>query len=293
MKKLGSMVFALVGLVGFAQAGCVLVVEEHEGQLGYSWDVLANGAAADCASVESSSGAAYTSFVATLAGSGMGYDDLYNCSDAAATTSKLPLGDYTVVASLLDNSGSPDNGGDDTTLAQGGTATASLLYADELVVVTTFVFNVETAPATAEITFGVDYGVAGGANCTSTTAGGSGVAQTEIRLFETGSGMCLDSGQYGCLDAADQPSLCGLCAKEICQENSTALQLVLFAGSYEIDVIGYKGAVAGNEVYSCYAMAAPLSFTVVGGTNQDLGNLIAPFDDSLHPTECNATKPTR
>lgn len=291
MKKLGSMVFALVGLVGFAQAGCVLVVEEHEGQLGYSWDVLANGAAADCASVESPSGASYTSFVATLAGSGMGYDDLYNCSDLGATT-VLPLGDYTVVASLLDDSGSPDNSGDDTTLAQGGTATASLLIADELVLVATFVFDVATAPATAEITFGVDYGVAGGANCTSTTAGGSGVAQTEIRLFETGSGMCLD-GQYSCLDAADQPALCGLCAKELCQENSTALQLVLFAGSYEIDVIGYKGAVAGTEVYSCYAMAAPVSFVVGGANTQDLGNLIAPFDDSLHPTECNATKPTR
>lgn len=79
-------------------------------------------------------GANGVSILSTLVDSGgMGYDDIFACEDGEGTTSPLPIGDYTVVTTLLD-----DN---DASLGSSEARDVAITYGNELVDLGNFEFE--------------------------------------------------------------------------------------------------------------------------------------------------------
>lgn len=104
-----------------------------EGYLFATWNIIedATGNPLTCAEA----GAGGVSILSTLVDSGgMGYDDIFTCEDGEGMTSPLPIGEYTVVTSLLD-----DN---DAVLGQSLARDAEIQYGNELVDLGNFEFEI-------------------------------------------------------------------------------------------------------------------------------------------------------
>lgn len=290
MKKLA---FAALLLAGLAQAtGCIFVSDDEGGQFEVRWALLAGSTPTTCEAV----GADYVASLATLNETGEGFEDLFhNCSAGTGTTFSMPLGTYTVDVSIWDDvnmdttasGGDIINAADDIQMNLQDVVYNSSLDVDGDTVqlpVTTYVF----APQTANIDFSVDFGAAGGTNCTSPP----GVVQMDIQLYDAGGSQCLSVTLSGITDAGGAPTTDTLCdtTYPLCEETNVIMTLDnLDPGDYELEIWGLKGAV-GPDLYPCYS-SGPIAFTVLPGTDDDLGAIAAPFDESMFPVECNATKP--
>jgi hypothetical protein len=261
----------LAVLAAVSLAGC-FVSDDDGGRLRVSWSITIDGAAATCAEV----GAASVEVISTRAGTSDLYSDTFTCSAFGGTTGRMRAGRYTVVVKLLDASDRPfdqptvvfetDVFSGETT--QGGTA------------VFPFVFP--------EASFRVQMGNGTTSNCgASNPGGGAGVAVQEIRVFDAGGNSCLRYEIDGVTNASNQPVLESTCELFLCQESNTVHFLTgLPNGTYDIQVLGYKGA-TGGAPYPCYS--AERRFTI-SGNDVDLGTIVAPFTSSLD-ARCDATKP--
>jgi hypothetical protein len=268
MKKLA---LAAIACAGLTQAtGCIFVSDDDGGaQFGYSWTVSGGCALGD-----------YVSFVAT--GPGTPFDDIYDCVDGQRTSPEMPLGSYTISGSLVNDNATFSDMSDDFTVDGPINVAEDLLVEGEIVDLPVFAFA-GGPPPISNVDFGVDYGAAGGENCTETMVGGSGVVQQEIRLYDTGGAQCLAVTITTNDPTAPDPF--DTCTNALCYENTITQTLTdLPDGTYDIEVIGYKGAV-GADVYPCYFGGA--TFQAPTG---DIGNVVAMFDSSMAP-ECDATKP--
>lgn len=243
------------------------------GRLQVSWNITIDGLAATCADV----GALSVEVISTRAGTSDLYSDTFNCSAFGGTTGRMRAGRYTVVVKLLGANDVPftdptvvfeaDVFSGETTL--GGTAVFPFIY--------------------PEASFRVQMGNGTTSNCgASNPGGGAGVAVQEIRVFDAGGNSCLRFDLDGVTNASNQPVIESTCELFLCQESSTVHFLTgLPNGTYDIQVLGYKGA-TGGDPYPCY-VSAEVRFTI-SGNDVDLGPIVAPFTSSLD-ARCDATKP--
>lgn len=282
MKKLA---FTALMFAGLAQAtGCIFVADDDDtGRFHATWSITAGGAASTC----DAHGADYVALTSTLAGTAQGYDDLFDCGDLAGTTNPLPLGDYTIAVSIWDDNGTFENLNDDTKLnLQDAVYNESLLVggATENLPNTNFDFP----PPTGDVSFRVDFGNAGGMNCTSTGAGGSGVVQ-QVVILRDAQGNAVTATYTG-VDQKGVSFTENTGANVVCMENTVVQTLQdLDPGSYSLAIHGLKGAVGGGT-NDCYFVMT-MSFTVNG--DLDLGTILVPFDPApADEAACNATKPS-
>jgi hypothetical protein len=272
MTKLALAAFALAGLT--QATGCIAA--DEEAQFSLSWTISQGAAPSDCTVI----GANGVSFVFT--GPGQAFDDIYDCEPTSHDSPSMILGAYTISGSLINDADQAN-----VIIFDQLNVTSSLDVVDELKVVPTFAFD---APSAAQdVGFGVDFGVAGGDNCTSTGAGGSGVVQQQIDLYDLGAGTCLATFH---ITGTDQENLAFddlTCAPALCYENSVTQTInALPPGDYTMDVTGFKGAV-GAQLNACYYGTKDFTVPVTGA---DIGNVIAAFDPlPADDAACNATKP--
>jgi hypothetical protein len=272
MKKLA---LAAIACAGLTQAtGCIFVSDDDTGgQFRYSWTVSPG-----CLDTD------YISFVST--GPTQSFDDVYDCTLGQADSPTMELGSWTISGSLVNDNGTFSDMSDDFTVDGPINMSGQLSVDGELNTdLATFAF-VAGPPPISDVNFGVDYGVAGGMNCTATPSG-SGVAQQEIRLYDVGGSTCLDIQIF--TNDNMFPGPFGACETGvICYENNTTQTFAdLPDGDYEVEVIGYKGATGGNTVACYYSGAVPFS-----APTADIGNILAAFDPlPADDAECNATKP--
>jgi hypothetical protein len=280
MKKLA---LAAVALAGLSQATGCIISDAEGGQMHLSWTVTLDGAAVNsCADVGGANPPAKVETLSTLEGTAAAVADRWPCDEFEGTTGELDEGTYTVVVSILE--------ADNTAIVSFDPETGVPVTSGDVTELGTFNFAFETANPPVTMSLYVDYGAAGGMNCTETAVGGSGVIQQNVFLFDVGGTQCLNFAITG----TDQEGLpidgdtCG--STELCMENTVAQLVDLPAGTYEIDVEGWKGATGGNPVL-CYRLDAPIQFTI--SVNSDV-DVVVPFNpDPADDVECNATKPSR
>lgn len=104
-----------------------------EGFLYATWAIIDDSDQVEVSCANAGAGA--VSILSTLVGpNGMGYDDVFTCEDHEGMTSPLPLGEYTVVTSLLDDQ--------DAVLGQSEARSVDILFGNELVDLGNFDFTV-------------------------------------------------------------------------------------------------------------------------------------------------------
>ena len=266
MKKV---IFSLLAMA--ALAGCP--IEDDEGDYSINWAITVDGRNGTCAEV----GATAVLFSATLSDTGDVFEDKFNnCGAGSGVTGPMPAGHYTVVARLL-NGNTPfgpsvtfpiDVLRNQTTV--GGTA------------VFPFIFS-------ADATFTVTMGSGTTSNCGSTQTGGAGVVTEAIEVYDAGASQCRGAFDItGVTNENNQQVTESTCSQFVCQLRQTVHRIQdLDSGSYDIRVVGYKGATGGNP-YACY-VSGFIRVNIVG-TDVNLGAITAPFTDQFD-SRCNATKP--
>lgn len=275
MKKLALVAFAFASMTA---TGCIFVSDDtgETAQFNYAWTVDPTSAC---------NANTYVSVLSTPS-VGQAFDDIYSCTDLSHDSPSMPLDSYVLSGSLYDDNNTFDDMTDDINLDGPINVNATLDIADQIKDAPLWAFQVGS-PA-SDVDFGIDYGAAGGMNCTETMVGGSGVVQQLVSLYDVGGAQCLPFNM-----ATNDPAFptTATCANDICFENSiTQTLLALPDGSYELEIIGFKGAVGGG-VNACYIMMAPFAFTAPTG---DLGNIVVPFNPApADDAACNATKPLR
>jgi hypothetical protein len=131
-----------------------------------------------------------------------------------------------------------------------------------------------------------------GGNCYPTNPNnGAGVALQEIRI--TSGSQCMAYSITGITDMNNAQTTAQTCQRFLCQLQTTVHTVNGLAdGNYLIQVLGYKGATSAQNAPLCYISDA-MPFAVSGGNTVNIGQIFAPFDDSMDPQNlCNATKPT-
>lgn len=265
--------FLLLGALSQSMA-CIITTDDDDDDDGgtarfsYTWTLVAGSATVTCDDV----GVDVIGSVATLSGTMSGYEDLYDCVDGAATTSPMPLGDYTVVVQSLDCIANCDDADLDNdqfdTLGTSNPVDGTLDVAGETVSLGNFMF---TFAAAANVLFNVDFGVAGGlANC----AGGEDIEGELITVFELGQQVCIPLE----LLVNNNPGLDDICTEAevlACQNADVVHTLLAVApGDYEIWVDGLNND--GSAWHRCFQMPAALSFTV-GDGDEDLQTLVVGY----------------
>src|SRR5437762_435528 len=127
-----------------------------------------------------------------------------------------------------------------------------------------------------------------GGNCEPTSVNGAGVALEELDI-RTGT-TCVAATISGITDEHNAATTEQTCTQFLCQD-VTQQHIIsgLAAGSYTIQIYGFKGATSGTPAI-CY-ISSPMSFSI---TTQDvnIGQIFVPFNDSMDTQHvCNATKP--
>lgn len=277
MKKLA---FGLLTLGMMTQAsGCIIVSDDEEGYFEADWVVLPDGTT--CADV----GGDTVSILSTDS-FGDGYEDLFDCADLGGRTSPLPVDTFTVSVGLLDANGN-------SLLVEPITLTNQTIHHDgQVVPLPVFEFDFSRA-----ITFAVDYGTAGGNNCSSGGANDNGVVLQEVAImdgssciplyiyFDGDNNQCGASGDSACLVCGTGSDALALCQPSTVQQMVYGLPLT---GTFDLAIYGYKGAVSGDPVL-CYQSSQ--SFTLAGA-DLELGVISVPFDPApADEADCNATKP--
>ena len=257
-------------------SGCIITSDDDDdgGRFSLTWSLTAGVGGADISC--SDAGATGVSSIATLAGTTSGFDDIFTCGDGQGTTGILPLGDYTVVVSVL---GLDDNG-DEIALGTSLPRSESLIDpgVTEDLGDFTFAFN-----ANGDLDFGVDYGAAGGDNC-NTGAGGAGdeiVEDQNTNLVLMGSTQCIGVQ----LLLGGNPDTDDICSEiPLCVEPTVVQTLVdLEPDVYELQLDGLFDFGGGSSV-ACFKSID--IFEITDG-DEDLGVLNVPFDDTEDPTNCS------
>ena len=267
MKKV---IFSLLAMA--ALAGCP--IEDDEGDYSISWAITVDGQSGSCAQV----GASAVQFTSTLSDTGDIFVDTFrNCGAGSGVTGPMPIGHYNVVARLLDG---------DTPFGPSVTFTIDVVR-NQTTLGGTAVFPF----AFPDATFTVQMGGVPQNNCTES---GAGVVFEEVEVYDAGKQQCLNIFDItGVTNESNQQVTVRSCELFLCQFGNTVHRLRdLDPGTYDIRVLGYKGSTS-NTAYVCYASAF-VRFDV-GGSDKNLGVIVAPFTD-LIDSRCNAVKappPTR
>jgi hypothetical protein len=237
-----------------------------------SWAITVNGGVGTCSSV-----GATTVRVIAIRGGGTATID-FPCSSLNGEFD-IREGLYDIEVQLLDQTG--------LRLNSVPVVLTRDLFADDLVNLGLFEFSFVL---NFNASFRVHMGSAEvtGGNCNSTISNGAGVALEEIRIA-SGS-QCLAYTLSGVINENDQPIVTDTCSQLICQPNSVIHTVEgLSPGSYQIQVIGYKGATGATPHACYYSLATPFSIT---NADTNLGEIFAPFDPlPADDVFCNATKP--
>lgn len=266
--------FLLLGALSQSMA-CIITTDDDDddtpagnGYFSFTWTLVAGSSTVTCDDV----GVDAVSSLATLSGTMSGYEDLFDCTDMAGTTRRIPLGSYTVVVQSLDciaNCDDADLSNDQfDTLGTSAPLSGTLDVDGETVSLGNFMF---TFAAAANVLFNVDFGVAGGlANC----AGGEDIEGELITVFELGQQVCIPLE----LLVNNNPGLDDICSDTevlACQNADVVHTLLAVApGDYEIWVDGLNND--GTAWHRCFQMPAALSFTV-GDGDEDLQTLVVGY----------------
>jgi hypothetical protein len=253
MKKL---VWGALLLGGVAQAsGCIITTDDEVvAHFEMAWTLTAGANTITC----TEAGAGGVQSLATLAGTMQGYKDIFTCADGAGTTAGLPLGDYVVVVSILEQ-------GTDAELGSSMPRNASLALEGEIEDLGTFDFNFAAA---GNIAFSVDYGDASGSNCAG-GLGGESVEDQEVSVTLQTSAECISLA----LLKNDVQELGDICAELApCIEGNLIQTLAnVPAGDYSMIIEGLFDN-AGTSV-ACFST----TFTFPVDGDDDLGIVAVPF----------------
>lgn len=270
MRKLVYSALALAGLS--LSSGCIIGGGDPEGTFELAWNVFLDGAPSTC----DDAGVAQVELLVTLEGTTQGTADHFPCNNGSGETFGLEPGFYTIQVNALD--------ANDDAIATGAPESGHEVIDGAVTDLGTFNIDIEGGgPTTAQLDFTVDYGNAGGENCTETAVGGSGVIQQQINLYDVGGAQCLPFAISGTDDPGNTT-----CEPRLCQESNITQTMVLDTGSYDIEIWGLKGATGGDAVI-CYSFSAQIDVL-----SDDTVDFVVPFEPINDPTDaCNATKPDR
>jgi hypothetical protein len=256
MKQTALLMFAALSVL----PSCIHSDDDDDatdsGTMHLSWTITSNDEpVASCAIV-----GAVEVEVLTTGVDGVVVADQFPCDNWSGTTFALAPGSYTVQIDLLD--------GDDQVLQSTPIETGIPVTADEITELGTYAFAFEGPGATVTASVHVDYGPAGGSptdNCD--TDGGQAVVQQEIWISDAGSQTCLDltiTNPFGTGDA------CG--GRLVCTNAGESNTIELPPGDYEVQILGFRGAV-GDETFLCFD-SGRLPFSIAAGARIDVA---APF----------------
>jgi hypothetical protein len=261
---MSKLLFGALLLGGLAQAsGCIITSDDDPaGRFSMGWILTAGGGEISCADA----GAGGVASLATSASTGTGFEDIFTCEDGQGTTRLIPVDDYTVVVSVLDNN--------DAALGTSNPRQESIDVDGEVVDLGDFNFTF-AGGAPGNLDFGVDYGVLGGSNC---GGGSKGVEDQNTTLTVEGGGQCIPVALLlgGVQDVAN------ICSEfPLCTEPNVVQTLPdLPTGDYDLKIEGLFDN-TGTSV-ACYRSID--TFTIDG--DLDLGVLVVPFDDLDDPAFC-------
>jgi len=269
-----NLVFSALAIAGLTQAsGCIIGGGSDDGTFSLTWTLEdPAGNLLTC----SEAGADQVELLVTLQGTTQGTADRWDCNDAGGQTFALTPGFYDFEVNALQGTGDAA-----TAIGFGGSGLGEIV-ADADTDLGHFDIVIDGGSNLVNFDITVDYGTAGGDNCTETAAGGSGVIQQIINIYDAGGATCLD---YAILTAQDT---LGTCVAEICQENTVVQTLQLDPGVYDIEIWGLKGGVDDTPAI-CYSITRELIVQ-----SDDSFDFVVPFEPINDPDdECNATKPDR
>jgi len=279
MKKLALTSLLLAGLT--QATGCIIVTDDSSGAvIEVEWDLVNRGDVVSCSSENATTVhiTATDSFGATTTAD-------FACADGVGDFAPLPLDTYDIDVQLLDGTG--------TILGEVFFNNITLANDGDTVVNGPAHFDFSRY----DVSFIVDYGNAGGDNCTATSAGGSGVVQQAVTLVAEGAGSCTP---YTLTLGAGTTTndTCG--SVDVCQENVSAETQVIQdvpPGNYTVSVTGFKGALSA-ATYECYHGTS--SFNLPNNSPDDFqinsagassGVILAPFSPTpADDANCNAIK---
>ncbi len=263
MRKLvfGALLFGSLGMA----SGCIITTDDDDddGRFAMTWTLEA-GVGNEITCTEA--GAGGVASLATLAGTQTGVEDIFTCENAGGTTGILPLGDYTVVVSILDN--------DDAAIGTSMPRSESLVDPGVDVDLGNFLFDFG---APGDVLFIVDYGAASGSNCAG-GAGGETVDDQGTNLVLVGSTSCIAVSLEvaGTVDTQDICSETPLCIESDIQQ---AL-LDLDPDVYDLEITGLFDN--GGTTVACFRSID--RFEISDG--DESFDIPVPFDDAEDPTFC-------
>ncbi|MFH0902843.1 MAG: hypothetical protein V2A73_19615 [Pseudomonadota bacterium] len=269
MKRL----VAALAVVMSIQAGGCIVEEVDQERIAVSWKLYQGGYEMECAAL----GIDTINITSTSQTTDDIFVDIFDCGDDNGLTAYLDWDTYKITAEALTSAGTVTSEEEITLTLDGNEVSApSAAF--------TFFF------LGYNVSFAVDYGNAGGDNCTD-----NGVVQQTVFLSFKDGDQCLDATVSGVdqtsaafeVDTCEEPALC--MASSVTQ---TIKDLPI--GDYTLTIHGLKGGVS-DDTAICYIKTMDFS---LDGTEPDLDvtlEVIAvPFDDSLDDNDlCNMSKPGR
>ena len=199
-----------------------------------------------------------------------GEDDIFSClnnehspADQAGTIGAIPLGDYTIDASVYLNN-APELSVSPDTLSV-------TLNVDGQVLSRSVTFD--RGSASYDVSLSVDFGNAGGMDCVDTASGGTGVNQQTVDLIDLSDSTCVAVAIADTDATYDHEDSCSV-TNSVCMGAGTSDVLTLQGvppGSYRVDVSGinFMGDV-------CWEGSATFDTADATGATIDIGTVSVP-----------------